>query len=322
MASLRFIQRMELYRREAVPLALRAIQACLDDYPAFSLQTITHLVAVSCTGFYAPGPDIDLVEALGLPGTTQRLLIGFMGCYGAMNGLKAADAIVRADPDANVLVVCVELCTLHFQKSEQPADWLANALFGDGAAAVLIQSKARIGQSFQIQSFYCDLLPESRNEMAWTISDKGFEMTLTAKVPVLIRQHIKVLLERFLKRNSLTVSEVDYFALHPGGRRILEVIEEQLAIEPQKSRFAYEVLRQYGNMSSATILFVLKAIWDELADPLAVTQNRPPNQIAGLAFGPGLTIESMVLQAQFSLPKRMSQRTNDVLTTDLHLAGF
>ncbi|RRB03993.1 type III polyketide synthase [Larkinella rosea] len=312
-------QRMEIYRREAVPLALQAIRACLADYPEFSLQSLTHLVVVSCTGFYAPGPDIDLVEALGLPGTTQRLLIGFMGCYGALNGLKAADAIVRADPDAHVLVVCVELCTLHFQKSDRPVDWLANALFGDGAAAVLIQSRARIDQSFAVQSFYSDLLPEGRDEMAWTIRDWGFDMTLTAKVPAIIQRSIAVLLERLLNRNKLTISQVDYFALHPGGRRILEVIEAQLNIEPEKSRFAFEVLSRYGNMSSATILFVLKAIWNELADSQADVPNRPFHQISGIAFGPGLTIESMLLLAQIGQPERKQAPLADVRVDHLHL---
>ena len=293
-------ERMAVYRREAMPLALRAVRNCLVNYPDFLLQSVTHLVVVSCTGFYAPGPDIDLIEALGLPGTTQRLLIGFMGCYGAFNGLKAADVIVRADAQANVLVVCVELCTIHFQKSNAPSDWLANALFSDGAAAVLVQGQARIGQFFELQSFYCDLLPEGRNEMAWTIGNQGFDMMLTANVPDLIQRHIGAMLQRTLDRVGLGVDDVDYFALHPGGRRILDLIESELAIDRTKTYHAYDVLHQYGNMSSATILFVLKSIWDELAEAAVNSCDSTgySQRIAGVAFGPGLTLESMVLQAQ------------------------
>lgn len=302
-------KRMEVYRREALPLALRAVRACLADYPAFSLPSITHLVVVSCTGFYAPGPDIDLVEALGLPGTTQRLLIGFMGCYGAFNGLKTADAIVRADARANVLVVCVELCTIHFQKSDDPANWLANALFSDGAAAVLVQGRPRANQSFAMQSFHCDLLPEGRNEMAWMIGNHGFEMVLTPNIPNIIRHHIGAMLHGILDRNELTVADVDYFALHPGGRRILDLIESELALDRTKTHHAYDVLHEYGNMSSSTVLFVLKAIWDELAESAFAGCGK---RIAGVAFGPGLTLESMLLLAQLHPPEPTDTSMDEV----------
>ncbi|GAB3710978.1 type III polyketide synthase [Spirosoma flavus] len=319
-------QRMAVYKREALPLALRAVRACLAHYPAFSISSITHLVVVSCTGFYAPGPDIDLLEALGLPGTTQRLLIGFMGCYGAFNGLKAADAIVRADPKANVLVVCVELCTIHFQKPENPSNWLANALFSDGAAAVLVQGTARPEQSFQLQSFHCDLLPESRDQMAWTIGDHGFDMVLTSTIPDLIRHHISRLLQKILEKNGLAASDVDYFALHPGGRRILDLIELELALERSQTRHAYSVLKQYGNMSSATVLFVLKAIWDELAELVVnapeIASSGYSKRIAGVAFGPGLTLESMLLQAHVN-PNQVADNLQDEIPKDtLELIEF
>jgi alpha-pyrone synthase len=302
-------QRMEVYKREAMPLALRAVRDCLAIYPTFALPSVTHLIVVSCTGFYAPGPDIELVEALGLPGTTQRLLIGFMGCYGAFNGLKAADAIVRADPQANVLVVCVELCTIHFQKSNDVSNWLANALFSDGAAAVLVQGQARPEQSFRLQSFQCDLLPDGRDEMAWTIGNQGFDMVLSQHVPDVIQHHIGHMVHRILDQNGLMVADVDYFALHPGGRRILDLIETELVIDRTKTHHAYDVLDQYGNMSSATVLFVLKAIWNELADAVTRTNDPLPDgftkTIAGIAFGPGLTLESMLLVAQAELPERV-----------------
>ena len=311
-------ERMAVYRREALPLAERAVRDCLVNCPDVSLSSVTHLVVVSCTGFYAPGPDIDLIEALGLPRTTQRLLIGFMGCYGAFNGLKAADAIVRADASATVLVVCIELCTIHFQKANEPANWLANALFADGAAAVLVQGYARPEQSFDLQTFHCDLLPEGRNEMAWTIGNHGFDMLLTAEVPDLIRQQIRAMLHGLLSRADLSVADVDYFALHPGGRRILDVIEAELHLDRTQTRYAYEVLDAYGNMSSATILFVLKALWNDLAEQAKIALGGASDTfaktIASVAFGPGLTLESMLLVARVSVEEWVdSERVEEVV---------
>ncbi|QJW87958.1 type III polyketide synthase [Spirosoma taeanense] len=299
-------QRMGLYRQEAVPLALQAIRDCFQSYPDFDPQTITHLITVSCTGLYAPGPDIEIIEALGLPTTTQRLAINFMGCYGAFNGLKAANAIVRSEPDAKVLVVCVELCTIHFQKKTETDYLLSNALFADGSAAVLVEGRPRPEQSFRLRSFYCDLLPDGKSAMAWHVSDFGFEMTLTAEVPNHIQRGIGQLMERLLNQCNLTLDDIGQYALHPGGRRILEVIEEQLGITAEDDRHAYEILRQYGNMSSATVLFVLKEIWKELASGETELDVNRPN-ILSCAFGPGLTLESMVLEALVAEPELVEQ---------------
>lgn len=312
-------QRMKIYREEAVPLALRAVEDCLATYQTptsdkqhpngpsteaagFDMQRITHVVTVSCTGLYAPGPDIELIEALGLPGTTQRLAINFMGCYGAFNGIKAADAIVRSQPDAVVLVVCVELCTLHFQKKGDLDNLLSNALFADGAAAVLIEGKARADRSMRLRSFFCDLLPSGKDDMAWHITDYGFEMTLTSKVPSMIQQGIGQMLSRLLETSGLTIGDIGTYAMHPGGRRILEVIEDQLGLDANDNRYAYNVLRQYGNMSSATVLFVLKAIWQDMPKASSSHEHTTPEgtfNVLSCAFGPGLTLESMILEANY-----------------------
>ncbi|MFD2573543.1 type III polyketide synthase [Spirosoma soli] len=305
-------QRMGVYRQEAVPLALQAIDDCFQSYPDFNPQTITHLITVSCTGLYAPGPDIEIIEALGLPTSTQRLAINFMGCYGAFNGLKTADSIVRADPDAKVLVVCVELCTIHFQKKTETDHLLSNALFADGSAAVLVESRPRPDQSFRLRSFYCDLLPEGKEAMAWHVSDFGFEMTLTSQVPTFIQQGIGQLMERLLDQCNLTLDDIGYYALHPGGRRILEVIEEQLGITAYDDRYAYEVLRQNGNMSSATVLFVLKEIWNDLTAGEAQLDPDRPN-ILSCAFGPGLTLESMVLESVVTQPELVTLESSSAL---------
>jgi alpha-pyrone synthase len=283
--------RMELYRKEALPLAVAAIQDLYQNGRKTAIPT--HLITVSCTGMYAPGLDIDLIEALNLPTTIQRTAINFMGCYGAFNALKTADAFVRADPSARVLVVCLELCTIHFQKKPDEDHLLSNALFADGAAAVLVEAqpdRENPSPSFRMRTFFCDLLPDGKNDMGWIINDHGFEMTLTSDVPTVIRQGIGKALSRLLERSGMAIEDITYYAMHPGGRKILEVIEQQLGIDPQENRFAYDVLRKYGNMSSATVLFVLKEIQNHLLSESGV------GNILSCAFGPGLTLESMILE--------------------------
>lgn len=307
-------QRMAVYRKEALPLALKAVHNCFADYPGFDPQTITHLITVSCTGLYAPGPDIELVEALGLPTTTQRLAINFMGCYGAFNGLKAADAMVRADPNAKVLVVSIELCTIHFQKKAETDHLLSNALFADGSAAVLVESQPRPDKSFRQRQFYCDLLAEGRDEMAWHVSDFGFEMTLTSEVPNVIKRGIGGLLSKLLERSGLTIGDIGRYAMHPGGRKILEVIEAQLGIGPDEDRYAYRILKQYGNMSSATVLFVLNEIWQELGTE--ADEATGPGNILSCAFGPGLTLESMILEAIVGEPNRSQRNEEAAISAD------
>lgn len=296
-------QRMAVYRREALPLALRAVNACLkslqavpagdlDDEPEpVEVSEITHLITVSCTGMYAPGLDIDLVNALGLPTTVQRTAINFMGCYGAFNGLKAADAIVRAYPEARVLVVAVELCTIHFQKKSEDDFLLSNALFADGAAAALVESRPRPdGPSLRMRQFFCDLYPDGAPDMAWHVADFGFEMTLSSYIPKLVKQGIGQLVERLLEHAGLDRDAVSLYAMHPGGKAILEAIEQALNLTPADNRHAYAVLREYGNMSSATVLFVLEKLLSELT-PADAGQS-----VLSCAFGPGLTLEAAVME--------------------------
>ena len=286
-------KRLLLYQEKAIQIALKATQQCLAGYPEGIVNDITHLVTVSCTGMYAPGIDIDLVEQLGLARTTERICINFMGCYGAINGLKTADYICRANPNAKVLVVSVELCTLHFQKHNTLDNWVANSLFADGAAAALIENsanKAGDKPGLELSSFYSEFMPESRNEMGWFVGNTGFEMKLTSKVSKQIKKHIKGVTERMLQKVGLTTADVGTYAIHPGGKKILEAVEEALELPEETNAFAYEVLRQYGNMSSATILFVLQKIMN-------AGKLTNPNLIS-FAFGPGLTVEGMVLKMQ------------------------
>ena len=281
--------RMRRYSHSALPLAQRAIENCLHQVKIHK-NDITHLITVSCTGMQAPGLDIQLIEQLSLKPHTNRLAINFMGCYAAFNAIKTATAICQSDPEAKVLVVCVELCSLHFQKEKTEDNLLANALFGDGAAALLMQSVPAKGINLIPRIFHCDLVPSGKEEMAWKIGDLGFEMKLSAYVPEVIREGINQLVIRLLSRLELEMADVSYLAVHPGGKKILKTIEQEIGVSQEKNRFAHQVLRDFGNMSSPTILFVLQNLMTALK-----TEDKG-KYILALAFGPGLTLESMLLQ--------------------------
>lgn len=282
--------RMAIYKANALNLALNAIEDCLKQIPNFQPQSITHLIIVSCTGMYAPGLDIEIIQELDLNLSTQRTAVNFMGCYGAFNGLKLADAISRSNPDAKVLLVCVELCSIHFQRSSDLDNLVSNAIFADGAAAVLLQSKPTNCRYLELVSFYNTIVPQSNREMAWHIGDQGFDMELSSYVPDLVKSGINGFSKKLLEFNKLSMQDIDYFAIHPGGKKILEACEEALDISDFDNRFSYEVMKNYGNMSSATVLFVLRKLWEELRT-VADEKN-----IFSCAFGPGLTLEAMLLK--------------------------
>jgi len=282
--------RMAAYREHALPLSVKAAEACFAQLPAFNPQEVTHLITVSCTGMYAPGLDIELIEALDLLPTTERTAINFMGCYAAFNALKVANTICKAHSEANVLVVCTELCTLHFHTSAEHDHLVSNALFAAGAAAVLVSGTPHPGFNLEMEAFHCELMSGGKKDMAWHIGNSGFEMTLSAYIPELIRQGIKKLTDNLLKRLNLDLEAINWFAIHPGGRKILEAIELELGLTKEDNRFAYAVLREFGNMSSVTVLFVLQKL---LA---ALQPENHDERILSFAFGPGLTMESMLLK--------------------------
>ncbi|MBD2724379.1 type III polyketide synthase [Hymenobacter armeniacus] len=321
-------QRMAAYRREALPLAVEAVRNSLSQVPDVNLGSITHLVTVSCTGMYAPGLDIELVQALGLRPDVRRTCVNFMGCYAAVNAVKLADAFCLADAQARVLIVSVELCTLHFQKSPEEDHLVSNALFGDGAAACLVQARPLPNEapSLALQAFHCGLEPDGHDDMAWHINDFGFEMTLSSYVPKLIQRGIRSLTDGLLNSLPVQLGDVRHFAIHPGGRKILETIETELGLTRDDNRHAYRVLRDYGNMSSATVLFVLREV---LAHATPADNGAP---VLSFAFGPGLTMEAMLLQLAVSreqlavssehlnaaahLPQEKMSRAAKLLTTN------
>lgn len=277
-------QRGEIYQQEAASLAFKAFE---NLSPSIDARLITHVITVSCTGLYAPGLDIDMVELLGLSPQVERTCINFMGCYGAFNALKFADYICKANLQAKVLIVDVELCTLHFQRENTLDNWLANALFGDGAAIVLVENAADAisRNGLLLHTFFNTLLTDAKDDMAWKIGDTGFEMKLSAKVPKKIKKSIYAVTRNLLAKGHTDMADFKYFAIHPGGKGILDACDEALNLPAGANNIALNVLANYGNMSSATILFVLQQIM----------QQPEKGKVLSFAFGPGLTVESMIL---------------------------
>ena len=282
--------RNRYYQQCSRELVVEAGRKALDKSTIFSADEITHVVTVSCTGFYNPGPDLDLIKGLGLPERTERYNLGFMGCYGAFPALRMADQFCRADPNAVVLVVCLELCSLHLQFREEADSLLANSLFADGAAAAILSAHppAEDCPALAVNSFASALAPEGAGDMAWEIGDRGFDIRLSTYVPNIIAANINGIVENVLKPSPWRKEAIGTWAVHPGGRAILDKIEEGLALAPEQLNDSREILRTCGNMSSATVLFVLQRIL-----------NRPgldeSHPVCAMAFGPGLTIETALL---------------------------
>jgi len=282
-------ERNRLYIAESEPLiekaARRALRAC-----GLGANEVTHVVTVSCTGFHNPGPDYTLVTALGMSPAVERYNLGFMGCYAAFPALRMARQFCLADPKAVVLVVCAELCTLHMQLHDDTDAILANALFADGVACAVVSGRepARDRPALELGPFHSALAPEGRKDMAWEIGDRGFNLVLSTYVPDVIGLNIAPVAAGLCERAGIFPEAVDRWAVHPGGKAILDRIEQSLELRPEQLRESRRVLAEFGNMSSATVLFVLRNL---LADE-AVGAGR----IGAMAFGPGLVIESAMLR--------------------------
>ena len=276
-------QRMNAYQREAASLSLKAIASCVENFPD---RTITHLLTVSCTGLSAPGLDLELLELLNLPATTFRSSINFMGCYAAIHALKIADAFCKADPSANVLIACTELCTLHFQKEASIDAITSSMLFGDGSAAVLVTGDDQ-ANGLYLEHFYSSVALRGKKDMAWQPSSSGFQMTLSSYVADMIEEDFNELVEKALANAHLDLSHIDHWCIHPGGKKILEAVHKSLRFTNGQLSSSYEVLRDYGNMSSPTVLFVLEKILQQ--------QPATGDRIFSAAFGPGLTMETLIL---------------------------
>ncbi len=267
--------RMTLYAEHAPDLAIRAIEALRTK---IAVDGITHLVVASCTGFVAPGIDQIIARRLGLSASVERLLIGFMGCYAAVVALRSARHIVRSDPDARVLVVTVELSTLHLQPANEIESLLAMLQFGDGAAAALVTSDT---SGFALDAPFAASLPESEALIRWDVTDAGFAMHLSGEVPGRIATALSDAAFRDVVSGGQPPDTVDAWAVHAGGRSILDAVEHALRLSPDALSASRQVLAENGNMSSATLMFVLERL---LSGP-------PVEHGVALAFGPGLAAE-------------------------------
>jgi predicted naringenin-chalcone synthase len=274
--------RNDRYRELAPALYVESARDALER-AGVDAADVTHVVTVSCTGFTQPGPDLAIVTELGLRRTVFRHHIGFMGCCAAFPALRSAAAFAEADPTAVVLVVCAELCTLHVRASNDPDQIVANSVFGDGAAAAVVTAD---GPGLRLDAFATTVVPEGASEMAWNIGDEGFEMVLSTAVPKLVGATVAEAVGPLLDGPA---ADVPVWAVHPGGRAILDRTQDALGLPDSAMVSSRAVLRDHGNMSSATVLFVLRHALD------AGIEDGTP--VVALAFGPGLTVESAALTA-------------------------
>lgn len=262
-------QRMSIYEKNALPLALKTCEQLNPN----ELKNITHLILGSCTGFYAPGLDLELQQALGLGNSIQRQIIGFMGCFAAINCMRAAYHIVKSDSLARVLVINLELCTLHLQDSLAIEDLLGFFLFADGCSAAIISAEK---SKMQIRNFKSEVINEQREMIQWRIADSGFLMYLSVKVGRA--------LENYMQQRGKWLKGYDLYAVHPGGKSIIDAVKIGLDLPNQLLMASYDILRNYGNMSSPSVMFVLKKLLD---DKLAIGNGMM------MAFGPGISVETM-----------------------------
>jgi predicted naringenin-chalcone synthase len=274
-------RRMQAFEQFAPRLAATALDRLkLDEAER---RAITHVLVTCCTGLYAPGLDFDIIRHLGLSPSVQRTFIGFMGCYAAINALKAADYIVRAEPSARVLVLNLELCTLHLQETPDLEQILSFLLFADGCAACIVSADP---QGLAIDSFLAVNLPDTSHLITWRIRDGGFDMQLSGQVPAEIKKTLKDAGMQVTRGRD--PRSVELWAVHPGGRTILDAVEQGLALQPESLRFSRDILARFGNMSSATVMFVLQKVLESA---------QAGQQGCAMSFGPGVTAETMLFHA-------------------------
>ncbi len=274
-------ERMERFRSDAGELANAAAKAAISD-ARLSPHELTHLVTVSCTGFSAPGFDIDLIEQLGLELDIERVQVGFMGCHAIINAMRVARALVLSNPLAKVLIVSVELCSLHYQYGWESDRLVANALFADGSGALVLgNDETQQNDTPHVVATGSLLIPNTKEAMSWNIGNHGFEMTLSSMVPGIIQEHLNTFLKGWVTKQIDDLAVVRGWAVHPGGPRVLGAVQDALSLPDEALQTSRNVLQEYGNMSSATLVFILdKMIHSKIPRPWLM-----------LGFGPGLEIE-------------------------------
>lgn len=276
--------RNEVYSRHAKELFVEVARKLVNENASIDAKEITHVITVSCTGFFAPEPAYEIVKKLGLSPSTERYHLGFMGCFAAFPALKMAKSFCEADDDATVMIICLELCSIHFQDSENTDNLISASVFADGGSGAIVSSRTPKNTGYRLDHFATSIADESEKDMAWTIGDTGFDMVLSTYVPDIIKSNLKEAVLPLFKNFDKPLQEIQNWAIHPGGRAILDKIEANFDLQADQLQASRSVLSDYGNMSSATIFFVLNRI---LQDP----SDREESTLA-MAFGPGLTIES------------------------------
>lgn len=272
-------QRMRFYQDHAFTLAIRALNKLgLRDRK----DDISHIIVTTCTGFYAPGLDLQIINHYGLNPAIERTVVGFMGCYAAINALKLARHIVRSQKNAQVLILNLELCTLHLKETDDLEQILSFLIFADGCSASVVSANP---EGLELQSFHAAVIPNTSDQITWNIGTLGFDMMLSGEVPKTIAAGLPSLMSSIL--NGRKTEDIQHWAIHPGGRTVLDAVEKSAALPPEALKVSRDVLRRFGNMSSATIMFVLQDMMEQdTADGLG----------CAMAFGPGLTVESMIFQ--------------------------
>jgi predicted naringenin-chalcone synthase len=279
-------ERNARFKAEAPRLALECAEKALKNWGG-NPKSITHLIFITCTGMVAPGIEFELMQKLHLNPNVNRLGINFMGCFGAFKGLSVGSAFAKENPKNRVLVVCTELCSLHFQNSLNLDNLVGNSLFSDGSAAVILGNEPQYFEKslWTIVRNSSIAMENTTDKMSWEASDHGFLMTLSQQVPVLLKRHIGSFVETILG-NEINSSECDW-AIHPGGKSILQAIEKAMKLSAKQTQSSWDTLANYGNMSSATFLFVLERLLEMQTSNVWTL---------GLGFGPGLSMEGILLE--------------------------
>ncbi|MEC0309082.1 type III polyketide synthase [Paenibacillus lautus] len=277
-------ERMDTYKREALPLGVAAAEKALKD-AGMSPDRITHLITVSCTGQYQPGMDVLLVRQLGLSPRINRLPLIFQGCAAGLKAIQMARDVVRGAPASQVLIVCVELCTLHFQPVKEREALFAASFFGDGASSCVIGLPETNHRHYmELGPGYSVLLPNSTEDMTWEVGNTGFDLFLSPRIPKLLGIHLEEELRILLKDDKLP----ELWAIHPGGRGIVDSVQEVMRLTDEQTKYSRDILRTAGNLSSVTIMFVLSAMRKEMQE-----LDKASTEGVAMAFGPGLTAELM-----------------------------
>lgn len=285
-------KRMEIYRKKVIPLASEAINKLLTE-SEIQTKEITHLITVSCTGLFAPGLEFLIAEKYHIQ-NTEKTGINFLGCYAAIKAIKHAHYIAQTNPNACILIVCAELCSLHFFPSDLDEDIISNLLFADGAAAVLMcGDKSKLAENkkiLQIDQIGSAFIANTADFMKWELSSSAFKMHLSADVVSAIKENIYTVITTFLGADQL---QTDYWAVHPGGVKIVEAVQQSLNLTKENIADSLAVLNEYGNMSSPTILFILKNLFDKINS----LEEMKSKKIVACAFGPGLNVELLSLKS-------------------------